>query len=376
MFLFLMSWAVYLSYWAVFLIGRGVSPEDAGLSVTAGLVARSFSVAVLFPFVNRYAGLARIIRVLPWLAVACATLFLPHGSIALLMVASVVLGLTYPVLLPALETSATLAASRGLLAYGPTRLIGSIGFVVGTFIVGAVQTWWGTESLLGLFVGACVVLGVVSLTPLGDGAEGAAIGAQRSGSGSDWSALFRRRRVVMMMLVMIFLQSSHAAYYTFGAVRFAELGAPPALVSALLVLAPLGEITVLSLAPRFEQRLSVRVMMVIALVGAIVRWSVLGLTGSLWLAGVTQPLHGLTFAVAQVAFVRWLGEEVPAEMTGAVQGLMNALALGLGLAAMTAVAGLLWTTSVMLVFGLMAATAALGLPFLTNAALGRPRVRA
>lgn len=369
MFVFLASWAVYTSYWAVFLIGRGISPEIAGLSVTAGLVSRSIAVAVLFPLANRFAGLRTILRVLPWVSVACAALFLGHGSVALVMIASVALGVTYPVLLPGLETMTTLAAARRLLSYGPTRRIGSIGFVAGTFAAGAVQTGWGTEALLGLFVGACVLLGLLGLAPTGH----PEVARQRGGSGRDWSALFRRRSVVVVMLVMIFLQSSHAAYYTFGAVRFADLGASPGLVSALIVLAPLGEIAVLSVAPHFERRLSVRAMMVIALLAAVVRWLVLGFTGSLWVAALSQPLHGATFAVAQVGFVRFLNDEVPAESTGAVQGMMTALATGLGTAAMTAVAGLLWNTSTLLVFGLMAGCAALGLPFLTDRVIGRRR---
>ncbi|QGF23649.1 MFS transporter [Raineyella fluvialis] len=368
MFLFLGSWAVYTSYWAVFLIGRGISPATAGLAVTTGLVARSIAVALIFPIANRYAGLRTILRILPWVSVAGAAMFLPHGSVALVMVASVALGLTYPILLPGLETLATLSAARRLLSYGPTRRIGSIGFVIGTFAAGAVQARWGTEALLWLFAGACLVLGLLGLAPTGH----PEVALQRAGSGREWSTLFRRRNVVVMMLVMTFLQSSHAAYYTFGAVRFAELGASPGLVSALIVLAPLGEIAVLSLAPRFERRLSVRAMLAIALGAAVVRWLVLGFTGSLWPAALSQPLHGATFAVAQVGFVRFLNDDVPPQLTGAVQGTMNAVATGLGTAAMTAVAGLLWKTSIPLVFSLMAVCATLGLLLVAGRAVGRP----
>ncbi len=114
-------------------------------------------------------------------------------------------------------------------------------------------------------------------------------------------------------------------------------------------------------------------MLVIALLAAVVRWLVLGLTDRLWVAALSQPLHGATFAVAQVAFVRFLNDDVPADQNGAVQGMVTALATGLGTAAMTAVAGLLWNTSALLVFGLMAGCAALGLPFLTDRMIGRPR---
>ena len=369
LFLFLGSWAIYLSYWAVLLTGRGVSAQDVGLSVTAGLVARSLAVAVLFPIANRYATLLTIVRILPWLSVLAAVLFVPHGSVALLVVASVALGMTYPVMQPALETMATLAAARGLLAYGPTRLLGTLGFVLCTFLAGAVQSVWGTEALLWLFIGACVVIAGLTLLPTGE----SAIGSQRAGSGRDWAALFRRRNVVVMLLVMTALQASHAAYYTFGAIRFADLGASPTTVSALLVLAPAGEMVVLWLAPRFEQRLTVRRMLIIALAGAIVRWLVLGLAGTLGVAALTQPLHGLSFAFAQVAFVRFLTEQVPPELTGAAQGMMTALAIGLGTATMTAIAGVLWDQSVLLVFAAMAACAAIGLPLLTDRVLGRSR---
>ena len=88
---------------------------------------------------------------------------------------------------------------------------------------------------------------------------------------------------------------------------------------------------------------------------------------------LTQPLHGLSFAIAQVAFVRFLTEQVPPELTGAVQGMMTALAIGLGTATMTAIAGVLWDKSVLLVSAAMAACAASGLPLLTDRVLGRSR---
>ncbi len=363
LFFFMFGWAVYVGYWAVLLIPRGFDGRAVGLAVTVGLVTRAVSLALAFPAVNARVPLGVIIRVVPWLSVGCAALFIPRDSYALVIVASAALGFVFPVLLAALETLATLAAAKGRIEYGPTRMVGSIGYIVGTFCCGAVQGIWGSEALLWLFVAACVVLGFAGVLPV----EVDAGGAQKAAGVREWGRIFSRRDIVVVIVVMVLLQASHAAYYTYGSVRFMQLGASPMLVSTLLNVAQGTEILFLLAAPRYQDRWSVRTLLAISLVAAAVRWGVLGVAGTTLVAGLAQPLHGITFAVAQVAFTRFLARDVPPDLAGPIQGLMNAAAMGLGLAGMTAVAGVLWDRSVFAAFAVMVVVALAGLPFLSRA---------
>lgn len=368
LFLFYFTWCAYLSYWAVLLAGRGVDADIIGFSVTSGLVARSVSIAVVYPLVNNRASLLTVQRALPWISVLCAALFLPHGSTTLLLVASVALGFAYPVVMPNVETLTTLASKRGLLSYGPTRRLGSIGFISATLVIGAAIGTFGTEAILWIFLAGCAAMGLLALLPTGADE----VGSQRSGTVRQWATLFRRREVLIMLGVMIALQASHGTYYTFGALRFEQLGAAPLVVSAMLLTAPVGEIVVLSLAPRIEARLTPRTMLACALVVAVLRWGALALSGSLALVWATQVLHGITFGLGQVAWIRFLANRVPPHLTGPANGMMTALASGLGTSVTTAFAGALWGTSPALAFAAMALVAALGVPVLA-ALPRRPR---
>lgn len=364
-FAFFFTWATYTSYWAPIFTERGFDSSRIGLAITVSLVTRAVAVVLLFPLANRFVPLSTILRVVPWLCVVGAIAFLPHTGFAALVVLSAVFGLLYPTGMPMLETTASLGAQRGSLVYGPTRMWGSAGFIVGAGVDGAVQQVFGTGALLLVFIAGLTVMAATARLPLGD----EQVAAQRSGSLGSWGPLFTRPVFVLALAVTVLVQSSHAAYYTFGTLHFERLGAQPLIIAAMLIIAPLGELVTFRVTGSLAERWSLAALMATAVAGSVVRWVLWALVPSIPLLMASQVLHGLTFGMLQVAFVQTLRRHVSPGLVAPAQGLYNALGTGGGTAVMTVIAGHWFDDSPLLAFIAMTVCALAAAPLVL--ALGR-----
>ncbi|PPH24817.1 MFS transporter [Rathayibacter toxicus] len=267
---FFISWSIFQSYWGLWLASRGLSVSEISAAVACSLIARAVTVAVLYPALNRRATLLRLSRIVPWLIVAAAVPYLFVVGFPMLVVVSIAFGLIYPIMLPLNETVATVAARQRLLPYGPTRSLGSAGFLLGTLGAGWLTSTLGVQVLAATLVSACLLMAVIGLVPPRE-AETLAI----RGSGAHGFAILARDRAFCACLAIAMLvQGSHAAYYSFGAIRAGEISSPDA-VPFLLVLAPLSEFALFSLARQRFERLSYRTVFALGAISAALRWTLL-----------------------------------------------------------------------------------------------------
>lgn len=348
-FLFFFSWVTFLSYWGVIFDARGFDGAEIGLSITVSLVTRAIAVVTLFPLANRLWPIGTITRWLPWLCFALGLGFLPHTGLTGLLVLSAAFGVLYPTLMPLLETTAALGAQRGALVYGPVRLWGSFGFVAGAGVNGLVARQLGNGALLPVFLLALLALALTALSRIGD----EVVAAQRSGSIGAWGPLFGHRVFMLALGICVLVQSSHAAYYAFGALHLERLQVDPLVIALFLMLAPLSEMLVFRLTAGVADRWPLAVLMLIATVGALVRWGVWVLDPTVPMLLASQLLHGLTFGMMQVGFIQTMRRHVAPDLMVPAQGLYSALGTGAGTAVMTAIAGHFFDISPVLTFTAM-----------------------
>lgn len=212
---FYVSWAVFQSYWGLWLAERGFALSEIGTAVACSLMARTLTVAVIYPALNRHATLLRLSRIVPWVITAAAIPYLFVVGFPMLLAVSIVFGLIYPIMLPLNETVATVAARQQLLPYGPTRAPGSAGFMVGTLIAGWLSSALGPEVLVYALIGSCLLAAIVGVIyPR----EAEALSVRGSGT-RGFSNLFHDRAFLACLAIAILVQGSHAAYYSFGAIR-------------------------------------------------------------------------------------------------------------------------------------------------------------
>ena len=77
-------------------------------------------------------------------------------------------------------------------------------------------------------------------------------------------------------------------------------------------------------------------------VGCVVRWVLLGASTELAVLVLGQLLHGVTFCISHLGAVRFMTRQLPAEQQIPTQALYAALGLGMTVAALMAICGVLF----------------------------------
>src|SRR5260370_6614830 len=177
-------------------------------------------------------------------------------------------------------------------------------------MVGARGLIWVIASVAGL--GGIVSLGLARLDHAGKAA------ATLHGG----SALLREPGFLVIIVAAALIQGSHAAYYTFASITWQLAGLGGLTIAGLWSLGVLAEIVVFALSPRFT--LSPAVLVVIAALSAVARWSITALEPPVAVLAVVQLAHGLSFGLTQVGTMMLLVRHVPVHVTARGQGYLAA----------------------------------------------------
>ncbi|WP_411079786.1 MFS transporter [Streptomyces sp. cmx-18-6] len=348
-FLFFLTWSVYLSYWGIWLLDAGFGGTDVALIVTSGLISRSLSVAFLYPLLCRLASLRTLAQVLAWGSAVTSLLYLGAPNLASMVAVSVLVGVCYPLIMPLSETLATIGAESGQADYGAVRYWGSAGFIVGLGLCGLVDGRYGADALVWVFIAGCAVMAVVGVFP----PSGVVLGLTPPARAAR-RTLLAHRPYALILTISVLLQGSHGMYYAFGAAYFGGLGVSPTGVSLLLVLAVAAELLLFKYAVPLLGGRSVPALFVLAAAASVLRWGVLALPLPPAVLVLTQVLHAGTFALTHFAHAQAVRLHLPQNLWATAHGLYAAVAMSLGTAAMTAIAGPLYASSPRLAFLVMA----------------------
>jgi MFS transporter, PPP family, 3-phenylpropionic acid transporter len=259
--------------------------------------------------------------------------------------------------------SVNLASPRvtGRIEYGRLRGCASAAFVLGTLSAGQLITpadlspvIWMNGALLIAAAGATALLPSVDR------------GASQSPSSfpiAEMKALVKMPRFRILILVSALVYGSHAMHDAFSVIRWSDAGISTSAISLLWSEAVVAEVFVFLIAgPALLNRFGVRAAAVLAAAAGIVRWCVAGMTTSVLLLSLIQPLHGLTFALLHLACMRMMVTLVATRVAATAQALY-AFGSGFMTAAMTFSSGALYASYAGAAYFPMAALCAIALPF-------------
>jgi PPP family 3-phenylpropionic acid transporter len=220
-------------------------------------------------------------------------------------------------MVPLTDAYALRGVARYGLNYGPLRLWGSAAFVVGALacglavdVIAAPHLIWVIAAIAGL--GAVISLG---LQP----ADSPKTVPATLHSGS---ALLREPGFLAIIVAAALIQGSHAAYYTFASITWQLAGLGGLTIAGLWSLGVLAEIVVFALSPRFT--LPPAVLVVIAALSAVARWSITALEPPVVVLAIVQLAHGLSFGLTLVGTMMLLVRHVPVHVTARGQGYLAA----------------------------------------------------
>lgn len=362
------AFGVASPFWPRFFETRGVTPQELGLLLAAGTAVRLFSGPLAGRVADLLAARRAVLAACTGMAALVALGLLPTQGLWLLLLVS----LCHAAALAPITTLADALASRAAAAsgcaggksfeYGWVRGTGSAVFIVGTLIAGQVVGAAGLTSIVlmhaGLLAGAALVaLLVPEATPNRNTfaqEEGATAGSFAT---LLHIALFRR-----LLLVAALVLGSHAMHDAFAVIRWNAAGIGPGAASVLWSLSVAAEVIVFFLiGPPLVARAGPAAAAAIAAAAGALRWVVMALTADPLALVLTQPLHGLTFALLHLACMRLLIGSVPPQLAATGQAIY-ALAAGSATALLTLAAGALYARFGAAAFFAMAALCAAALP--------------
>jgi MFS transporter, PPP family, 3-phenylpropionic acid transporter len=343
---------VHLPFFTVWLKAIGIDATWIGIITAVPPVTR-FTVLPLMTGAAERRQMLRGAIMLTGFATALG--FLVMGTQREALAVLVVYALTCCVwtpMVPLTDAYALRGVARYGLNYGPLRLWGSAAFVVGALGSGLLLGYVAQVHLIWIIAGTTVLGAIVGLTlqPLDHAAATSAPtrGARR---------LLRDPGFLVIIVSSALIQSSHAAYYIFASIAWQQAGFSGLTIAGLWALGVIAEIVLFALSPRFT--LPSAVLVVIAAVSAVARWTITAQDPPLPILAVVQLGHGLTFGLTQVGIMGLMVRQVPAHMMARGQGYLTACG-GLFASTTSILCGVVYARYGQGVYHMMAAMAALG----------------
>lgn len=336
---FFFIWGVFLPFWGVWLEAQGLSSDDIGLLFSIGLILRFVSSVGLLPNVSTGPGTLRLLRILAFLALlSFSCLLYERGEIWLSIITLFVNFLLAP-MMPLGDIIGNRLVKQINLDYGRVRLWGSLSFIVGSTCIGWLITQYGKEAILWTIIVAGLLMWILTLLKLSPALEDA--GNVRKKHESSLFSLFKRRNVLLFILIVGGIQGAHGAYYAFSSIYWARAGIPEVTIAWLWGISVFAEVILMRFNTNFFSRWSIKQMFLLGLIASIIRWFVFSQTTDVYILGVVQTFHAMTFAVTHLATIRYIGLQNNAEMVR-YQSLYSGVGLGLMTALFTYISGVMF----------------------------------
>ncbi len=352
----------YLPYIPVWLKWRGLG-DDA----IAFLLATPLFLRVLFTpavaFAADWTGARRTVLILlAWGSLLSFLLLWMSGSFWQMFLAIFLLALSWPTLMPLIETVAMGGMRNSGMDYGRVRLWGSGSFILASFGCGLLVGAAGAGSIMPVLVifSALTVVGVYLLP------RDLAVQAGEPGSPArrlklaDAASLAHSPSFLLFLVAASAIQASHALFYAFGTIHWRAQGIADGTIGALWSLGVIAEIVLFAVSGRVLASLGAGRLLLIAGVAAVVRWAFMAIDPPLLATFLLQCLHAFSFGAAHLAAMHFLTEAMPEDRSATAQGIYSAAVAGLGLGLVTLACGPLYRSLGGEAYAVMALLALIG----------------
>ena len=307
----------HLPFFPVWLKAVGIDASWIGIITAVPAVTRFTALPFITGLAERRQALRGALIVAAFAtALGLALVGTQHQPLAVFLI-YVVMSCLWTSMTPLTDAYALRGVARYGLNYGPLRLWGSAAFVVGALACGLLVDLIAAEQLIWVIASVAALGAVVSLglQPLGSPKTAAA-------STHGTTKLLRDPGFLAIIAASALIQGSHAAYYVFASIAWQQSGLGGLTIAGLWSLGVLAEIVVFALSPRF--RLQPSLLVVIAALCAVARWSITAQDPPIAVLAVVQLAHGLTFGLTMVGTMGLMVRHVPIHVMARGQGYLAA----------------------------------------------------
>jgi MFS transporter, PPP family, 3-phenylpropionic acid transporter len=315
----------FVPYWGLYLQSEQFSAADIGILMSLFQISRIFAPNLWGWLADHTKQRVKWIKLTAFLGLlGFVAVFWAHGFWWLFFV-MLSLSLFTSSTLPLSEslTLAHLATTNG--HYSRIRMWGSLGFIFAAVILGFAIDLYGIKSLLCALLGVQIVLfGLTFKLP------DAIIAPHAHDEFSIWQ-IIKQPTVIALLIGCSLMVTAHGVLYNFYSIYLAEHSYSKGMIGLLWSVGVICEIGVFMIMPKLMARFSLKKIMLISLVLAVLRFSMIGVAvDSLWLLLIAQSLHAFTFGSFHAASIEVITQFFNGRHQAKGQAIYNSVAYGVG----------------------------------------------
>ena len=361
---------IHMPYFPLWLEDQGFGAREIAMILSIPLFLRVVTAPLITAFADRAGD-----RTMVLVACAAATFVLSLGyflppSYGLLLAISLALAVGWSPQAPLADSVALSGVRRFGVDYSRMRIWGSVSFLFANLGGGLLLSATGTGAVpVIISAGLAGMLAAALLAPrLGPPRRPSPLSAAEL----QHAPSLLRPAFLLLVAGAGLVHSSHGFLYGFGAIYWKSLGIGEAAVGVLWAWGVVAEVCMFVVFRRVFGRVPPWVLLALAGLAAILRWTATPLIWSwgLGLPGffVVQSLHAVSTGLILLGVQKMIAETVPDHRIGAAQGVAF-FAAGFGMAAVTLAAGPLYDTLGANGFHVMSGVAAAGIALVAFGAL-------
>ncbi len=220
-------------------------------------------------------------------------------------------------------TLAHLATTNG--HYSRIRMWGSLGFIVAAVVLGYLIDIAGIASLLWFLLAVQLLLLVLTYT-----LPEAQVAPHEHDHFSIWQVI-RQPNVIALLVGCSLMVTAHGVLYNFYSIYLSEHGYSKGTIGLLWSVGVICEIAIFMLMPKIMARFTLKRIMLVSLLLAVIRFSMIGMAiDQLWLIVLAQTLHAATFGSFHAASVEVVAQFFKGRHQAKGQAIYNSVAYGVG----------------------------------------------
>lgn len=316
---------VFSPYASLYFSHRGMNAAEIGVLLSLTQVMRIFGPYLWGSVADHTQRRVAVLRVTALAAVSTFFCVMPVQGFAAIFAVMIAFNFFTSAQGP-LSEAFMLSEMRGdLTHYGRLRVWGSVGFMVSVLVAGRVLDWQG-DQFMPWIAGALLLLVFFSTLRMEESRP-----VQKSGATPSVLALLRKREVVAFFASTFLMIAAHAALYVFYSLYLAQHGYSKTFIGLMWALGVLVEIGFFFYQAPIFRRFTVRSVMLVCLLLAVVRFLLIGyFADSLFLLLLAQALHAATFGGHHSASVMTLQRWFSGPLQARGQALYISISYGLG----------------------------------------------
>ena len=315
----------FVPYWGLYLKAEQFSPADIGILMSLFQISRIFAPNFWGWLADHTGKRAQWIKLTAFLGLCGFTaVFWAHGFYWLFFVMAA-LSLFTSSTLPLAEslTLAHLATTNG--HYSRIRMWGSLGFIVAAVVLGFLIDFAGIKSLLWFLLMVQMTLFILSYT-LPD----PKVVAHEHDHYSIWQVI-KQPNVIALLIGCALMVTAHGVLYNFYSIYLSDHGYSKGMIGLLWAVGVICEIGIFILMPKIMTRYTLKTILLVSLVLAVLRFGLIGLAvDSVVVLILAQTLHAATFGSFHAASIEVIAQFFNGRHQAKGQAIYNSVAYGIG----------------------------------------------